>query len=315
MCSAMGTQRPLHCSIGAGRDSSKAVRREAQAPLDKHCFWRVGGPADVLVDVESLEELRQVMRESPVTVLGRGSNVLVHDSGIRGTVLRMRGELAELDTETGVAGAGLWLNVLVRRLEKAGLAGAEPFLGVPGTVGGAVVMNAGTSLGEACDLVDSVTLVLPGGEVRELSGGDCGFGYRSSSLPPGAVVASARLRLVPDTMGPKREAFLARRKATQPLSKPSCGSTFTNPPGDYAGRLIEAAELKGFRIGGAQVSEQHANFFLNLGEATAEDIAALIRHSRAVVLERFGVLLQPEVKLLGPWADDALAPRRHEPTG
>jgi len=280
----------------------------ANAPLKRLCFWRVGGPADRLVDVQTLDELRRAMADGSVTVLGRGSNSLVADAGIRGTVIRLKGELAEANLDTGVVGGGLWLNVLIRRLDKAGLGGAEPFLGVPGTIGGAVVMNAGTSLGEACDLLHEVTVVMPGGELQTLSVEECGFAYRHSQLPEGSVVASARMAFRPDADLDKRAAFLARRKATQPLSKPSCGSTFTNPPGDYAGRLIDAAGLKGHRVGGAQISEQHANFFLNTGDATAEDIAALIRHARRVVLETFDVLLEPEVRLLGPWAEDALQP-------
>jgi UDP-N-acetylmuramate dehydrogenase len=285
------------------------VKRTQNAPLSRLCYWRVGGHADQLVDVETLAELQQVVSEGPVTVLGRGSNTLVHDEGIRGCVIRLKGALADIDLETGVAGAGLWLNVLIRRLERAGLCGAEPFLGVPGTVGGAVVMNAGTTLGEACDVVEEVTVVLPDGSLRALTVAECGFAYRHSALPPGSVVASARFRLGPDTFHDRRHAFLARRKASQPLSKPSCGSTFTNPPGDHAGRLIEAAGLKGFTIGGAQVSEKHANFFLNTGSASAADIAALIRHARTVVHDQFGVWLRPEVKLMGPWEPGALGPQ------
>lgn len=292
------------------------MRRQAKVPLQRLCYWRVGGPADMLVDVETLEELQAVVRDGlPITVLGRGSNALVHDDGVRGIVLRLKGELAELDLATGRVGAGMWLDVLIRRLTEAGVAGAEPFIGIPGTMGGAVVMNAGTTLGEAKDVVEEVTLVLSDGEVLQLPVEDCGFGYRTSALPPRSIVAFARLHLVPDDSPERRVSFLARRKATQPLSKPSCGSTFTNPPGDHAGRLIEASGLKGYRIGGAEISSQHANFFLNTGGATAADLAALIRHARAVVLDRFGVLLHPEVQLLGPWEEGALTPRLHQRSG
>jgi len=278
----------------------------ADAPLHKAAFWRVGGPAEHLVEVHTLDQLVIASQfEGPVTVLGRGSNALIHAEGIPGLTLRLRGELADL--KGGRAGAGLWLNVLLNRLDKSGLAGAEMLAGVPGTVGGAVVMNAGTSLGEISDIVESVTVVTRDGVV-EIPGAECGFGYRTSALPRG-VVAFADLRFCEDPDGSRaadRRAFLERRKATQPLSQPSCGSTFTNPPGDYAARLIDAAGLKGHRIGGAEISEKHANFFLNTGDATAQDIAALIRHARRVVFERFGVDLEPEVKLLGPWPHDAL---------
>lgn len=282
------------------------------AALGRLSFWRVGGNADILADVTTLEQLQLAMRfDGPVTVLGRGSNALIADAGIRGLVLRLRGGLADVRVldDYAIAGGGLYLNVLLARLDKAGLAGAEAFAGVPGTVGGAVVMNAGTTMGEAKDFVDSVTLVMPGGQVVELAGPECGFRYRHSELPMGAVVAFATLRLRQDEDGrlaEDRVAFLERRKATQPLDKPSCGSTFTNPPGDHAARLIDAAGLKGHRIGGAVISDKHANFFLNTGGATAEDIRQLIVHARTVVQERFGVVLTPEVKLLGDWPADAL---------
>lgn len=282
------------------------------APLRKLAFWRVGGPADLLVEVNTLDQLALAMSGGPVTPLGRGSNALIHDSGVRGIVLRLGGDLAELRVEgtRAVAGGGLALTALLARLDKAGLAGAEPFAGVPGTIGGAVVMNAGTQLGEARDLVRAVTVVLPGGEIQRLEADELRFAYRSATLPDGAVVALAELALsdeeVPARLERRRELLL-RRKATQPLDMPSCGSTFTNPPGDYAGRLIEAAGLKGARIGGAEISPRHANFFVNTGDATAEDIRQLIVWARRAVFDRFGVLLEPEVKLLGPWGEDALS--------
>ena len=294
--------------IHALREAGATVTENAA--LHRLSFWRVGGAADVLVDVTALEQLQLAMRfDGPITVLGRGSNALIADTGIRGLVLRLRGDLADVRVldDVAICGGGLYLNVLLRRLDALGLAGAEPFAGVPGTVGGAVVMNAGTSMGEAKDFVEGVTLVEPGGTLLELAGPECGFAYRHSALPPG-VVAFATLRLKRDPSGERardRAVFLERRKQTQPLDKPSCGSTFTNPDGDYAARLIQEAGLKGHRIGGAVISEKHANFFLNTGGATAEDIRQLIVHARRVVHERFGVLLTPEVKLLGDWPADA----------
>ncbi|MCB9741106.1 MAG: UDP-N-acetylmuramate dehydrogenase [Alphaproteobacteria bacterium] len=300
-------------SLSALEATGAVVRSDA--PLQRLAYWRVGGPAQWLVEVSTLEQLQGVMRLAgeglPVTVLGKGSNALISDAGVPGAVLRLRGALAglELDGPRALAGAGLLLTVLIKRLDDAGLAGAEPFAGVPGTVGGAVVMNAGTRLGEAKDLVESVTVALPGGALRELSAEALQFAYRHATLPPGAVVALARLRLSEEDVEARREArqdLLERRKATQPLNLPSCGSTFTNPPGDYAGRLIEAAGLKGHRVGGASISEKHANFIVNHGEATAEDIRALIALARVTVRERFGVWMQPEVRLLGAWSPDAL---------
>ncbi len=283
-----------------------------QHPLHKLVYWRVGGPAVVWVEVSTLEQLREVQAAGgPVTVLGNGSNVLVHDDGIAGLVVRLTGELADLRLEglRGQAGGGLRLSVLLARLDRAGLAGAEPFAGVPGTVGGAVVMNAGTALGETGDLVEAVTVVLPGGEVAVLTPEELDFSYRHADLPEGAIVAFVDLALTDadvEARKDQRQAFLARRKATQPLDRPSCGSTFTNPPGDHAARLIDAAGLKGTRRGGAEISTVHANFIVNQGGATAEDIRWLIAHARCVVRERSGVWLTPEVRLLGGWPADAL---------
>jgi UDP-N-acetylmuramate dehydrogenase len=282
------------------------------APLARRVYWRCGGPAEYLVQVTTLAQLQALLAlPVPITVLGRGSNSLVHDDGIPGAVLILRGELADLQLEgtTATAGAGMWLNVLLSRLDRAGLAGAESLVGIPGTVGGAVTMNAGTRMGEICDVVQTVRVVLPGGQVQELTPADLQFAYRHAELPQGAVIAQAVLALTDQDVSRKRaerQAFLARRKASQPLNKPSCGSTFTNPPGDAAGRLIDACGLKGTRVGGAVISELHANFVLNDGGATAADVAALIRLARERVYAQTGVWMTPEVRLLGPWPDDAL---------
>lgn len=293
------------------------VKVSPDARLDRLVYWRVGGPAERLLDISTVAQLQGVMAlGEPVTVLGRGSNALVHDDGVPGLTLRLGGELCELNlisADRAWVGAGLGLTVLINRLDKLGLAGAEPFAGVPGTVGGAVVMNAGTTLGEAKDLVEAVEFVLPGGELRQVPAEALAFAYRHAELPPGAILTRALLRLITEDVDARiaqRKALLERRKATQPLDLPSCGSTFTNPPGDFAGRLIEAAGLKGAQIGGAQVSPKHANFFVNTGDATAAQLAALIRLARREVLRQFGVLLTPEVRLIGPWPDDALSPDR-----
>jgi UDP-N-acetylmuramate dehydrogenase len=285
-----------------------------QAPLNKLAFWRVGGPAELLVEVSDLGSLQAVMALAPpqVTVLGNGSNALIHDDGIPGVVLQLSGALSRLTPLEGHrvrVGGGMRLVALLARLDRMGLTGAGAFAGIPGTAGGAVVMNAGSRMGETGQLVESVTVVLPGGEVQVLPHEALDFSYRHARLPKGAVVAEVILRLSDREVEERlteRRAFLARRKATQPLNLPSCGSTFTNPRGDYAGRLIEAAGLKGRRHGGAQISEKHANFIVNLGDATAEDIRWLIAFARCEVRERFGVWLHPEVKLLGAWARDAL---------
>lgn len=292
---------------------STGAHVEANAPLKKLAFWRVGGRAELLVRVDDLHTLQAVMalKPDPLTVLGNGSNALIHDDGVPGVVLQLAGELsdARIEGTRVVAGAGMRLAALVSRIDSAGLSGAGAFVGVPGTVGGAVAMNAGTRMGETSDVVESVTVVHPGGEVVRLAASALDFSYRHARLPPGAVIAQATFNLSDKDVAARRDRrmeFLARRKATQPLNLPSCGSTFTNPPGHHAGQLIEAAGLKGLTRGRAQISEKHANFIVNLGGASAEDIRWLIARARCEVRDKFGIWMTPEVKLLGAWPSDAL---------
>jgi UDP-N-acetylmuramate dehydrogenase len=270
----------------------------------------VGGPADALVTVRSEDELAGVLaladrHGTPTTVLGNGSNVLVSDAGIEGVVLRLAGDLTASEASGGVltVGAGLRLAVLLHRAEKASWGGLACLAGIPGTVGGAVRMNAGTSLGEIGDILVDVRAVDARGHRHVLTRDDLAPVYRHTQLSEGTVLTQARLRIREGDADSVAEVrtFLDRRKATQPLDQPSCGSTFTNPPGDHAGRLIDAAGLKGHRIGGAEVSVKHANFVLNTGGATAVDIRGLIDHVRAEVHTRFGVELTPEVVFLGRW--------------
>ncbi len=285
------------------------------APLAARVSWRVGGPADGFVEVGDKDTLAAVVRATaqtgcPLTVLGKGSNLLISDAGVRGLVLSLVGALADTRELGGAppvieAGAGLPLALLMSRAQKAGWTGLECFAGIPGTVGGAVVMNAGSALGETAAALREVDVVLPDGTLRTLPASALRMSYRTAHLPAGALVAAARLRTTGEDPGPVFErvrAFLARRKATQPLTQPSCGSTFRNPEGDHAGRLIEAAGLKGFRIGDAQVSEKHANFVVNLGAATAADLRRVIEHIEAVVAQAFGVRLQREVHYAGDWS-------------
>ncbi|MCK6507554.1 UDP-N-acetylmuramate dehydrogenase [Myxococcota bacterium] len=280
-------------------------------PMSRHGFWRIGGPADVWVEVPDLASLRAVMAlGAPVTVVGNGSNLLVADQGIRGVALRLAGSLrdARLDPQGARVGGGMMNSVLLARLQRAGRGGLASLAGVPGTVGGAVRMNAGTALGEVGAVVREVTVVLPGGAVAVLPAEALGFAYRHATLPPGAVVAEVALTLQDDPEAVAREQaeidhHLARRKATQPLDQPSCGSVFRNPQGDAAGRLIEAAGLKGASRGGARISDKHANFIVNTGGATAMDTWALVRLARDTVWRRFGVRLEPEVHAVGDWPD------------
>ncbi len=284
---------------------------ELDAPLARRTWWRVGGPADGLAQVGSVGQLAAAMRAAhaagvEVMVLGNASNLLVADAGIRGLVLTLRDELAQawLDGRGRlVAGAGLKLTVLLRRAAAAGWPGLELFAGIPGTVGGAVRMNAGQRLGEVSDILHSVDVVLVDGTHATLAAAELSMSYRTALLPEGAVIASATLALHGDVAASQRHIakHLAYRAATQPLDQRTCGSTFRNPPGDSAGRLIEAAGLKGFRIGDALVSPKHANFVVNAGAASAADLLAVIEHMERVVLEVHGVKLVREVHLVGDW--------------
>jgi UDP-N-acetylmuramate dehydrogenase len=289
-------------------------------PLAKRTSWRVGGPADALVSVSSVRELVAVQRlaadtDTPVAALGNGSNVLVADAGWRGLVVVLEGALAGCEADGGAppaltVGAGLRLAVLLARAKKHGWTGLACFAGIPGTVGGAIRMNAGSTLGETVETLIEVDGVLRGGALRTWAAAELAMSYRTCRLPDGAILAVARLRTTgEDALADqdRTRAFVERRKATQPLDLPSGGSTFRNPPGDAAGRLIEAAGLKGFTIGRAQVSERHANFIVNLGDATAADIRRVVEHVQAVVRDRWGVGLEQEVLYAGDWRlwDDA----------
>ena len=289
--------------------SDAGARVEVDAPLHRRVWWRVGGPADAYAELDTLEQLvaaRRAAGGTPVFVLGNGSNLLVADRGIRGLVVRLTGDLAEVTAADDhlVCGAGLRNVVLQARAGKHRWSGLDALTGIPGTVGGAVRMNAGSALGEIERAVIDVDVVLPDGEVATLPHAALDFRYRHCALPPGAIVARARLRLTdePYELGEARmRTFLERRKATQPLDQPSCGSTFRNPPGDTAGRLIDAAGLKGFIVGGAMISPKHANFIVNTGAATAADVLAVIRHAQATVEQQTGICLIPEVEIAGEW--------------
>jgi UDP-N-acetylmuramate dehydrogenase len=296
-------------ALAALRDANLAF--ETDVPLAKRTYWRVGGPADALITASTVDQLAAVQRIAsehavPVLPLGNASNMLVSDAGIRGFVVVLDGDLADAVEVDGalVAGAGMRLVALLARAKKYGWTGLEWAAGIPGTVGGAVRMNAGSVLGEAKDAIVDVTVVRTDGVVAVLGPDELRMTYRTTHLPAGAIVAQAHLRLThadADASQARVKAFLDKRKATQPLDLPSCGSTFRNPAGDAAGRLIEASGLKGFAIGSAQVSEKHANFVVNLGGATANDIRAVIEHVAREVYAKNGVHLEQEVIYAGEW--------------
>jgi UDP-N-acetylmuramate dehydrogenase len=308
---------PLH-SADWRDELSLRLRGETlrDEPLAPRTSIRVGGPADLLVrpaDPDDLAALLRAVRELglPLTVLGGGANALVADRGVRGVVLRLPADLGEerCHGETLLLPAGAPIARLMARAHALGLTGAEFTAGIPGTLGGATALNAGTRRGELKDVLTRVELATAEG-AGFLPASALGLGYRRSALPPGAVVTRVEVRLRPGDVRASRaamEADVARRRATQPLTQPTFGSTFANPPGHHAGQLIEAVGLKGHRIGGACWSDVHANFVVNLGGATAADVLALIRLARRRVAERFGVAMEPEVRLLGEFEAGALA--------
>ena len=276
-------------------------------PMSRHTTMKVGGAADALIVPAHVEALRLVMVTAhrlgvPVMILG-GSNVIVQDRGIAGVVVKLSrlNQIRLLDGGRINAEAGVLLPRLARAAARAGLSGLEFAIGIPGTVGGSIIMNAGTRDGELAPLTESVTLMSMSGELQTLGRDALRFRYRHADLPHGCVVgAQFALKPAPaEQIESTMTRLLNTRSATQPLHHPSAGCVFKNPPGDSAGRLIEAAGLKGYRLGGAQVSDRHANFIVNRGQARAGDVLSLIRHVGRQVERQFGVTLELEVKIIG----------------
>lgn len=277
-------------------------------PMARHTSFKIGGPADLLVVPEDVGDLRAALafarsQQIPVRVLGGGSNTLVRDGGIRGMVVVLSAfqELAREDNEV-TAGAGVRVSRLLAFCSRQGLGGLEILSGVPGTVGGAVWGNAGAWGGATADHLVRVQLVTREGVERMLAREVIPFRYRFSGFPEGAVITRATFALVPGNPTAIRQQisrWLVRRNATQPVEFRSAGSIFKNPPRDYAGRLVEAAGVKGTRIGGAMISEKHGNFFVNLGGARAADVLALVALAQERVRATAGVDLEPEIQVVG----------------
>ncbi|WP_018865654.1 MULTISPECIES: UDP-N-acetylmuramate dehydrogenase [unclassified Thioalkalivibrio] len=287
-------------------------RLQARVPLAGLTSWRVGGPADWLFQPVDLDDLVAALRDHashapqmPVTFLGLGSNVLIRDGGVDGLVVHLSGVLNErrrLDGDRLLLGAGLACAQAARFGAREGLVGAEFLAGIPGTVGGALYMNAGAWGGEIWPLVESVATVDVRGELHTRTPADYSIGYRSVRGPEDEWFTGCVLRLAPGDpeAGTRRiRELLRERSAKQPLGLPSCGSVFRNPEGDHAARLVEAAGLKGLRRGAAEISPKHANFITHDGTARAADIEWLLRHAQDAVERRFGVHLEPEVRVLG----------------
>jgi UDP-N-acetylmuramate dehydrogenase len=278
-------------------------------PMARYTSWRVGGRADQFYIPESLEDLSMFLQgldaAEPTYFIGLGSNLLVRDGGIRGTVVLMHNVLTalQMDGDAVYAEAGVTCAKLARFCAKEAKQGAEFFAGIPGTLGGALAMNAGCYGSETWNVVQRVTTINKRGELNTRDAAAFIPSYRHIDMPVADEwFIAAWLNLAQgdaQESAQKIKTLLAKRLAAQPLNQPSAGSTFRNPPGDFAARLIEASGLKGYIIGGAQVSEKHANFIVNIGGANALDIELLIQHMRETVLEKQGVALQQEVKVLG----------------
>ena len=283
----------------------ESFRFETNIPLAELTSFRVGGPARFVLRPQSYEEIRQAIEyavsvEMPITLLGKGTNILASDSGFDGLVIRFDTPLHEpvFDGTKVIACCGTSLTQLSRETVKRGLSGMERLCGIPGTVGGACAMNAGAYGGEIKQILKRIR-VLRNGRDEWIDVKDADLGYRRSTFTfPGMVALEAEFELAPDdgTAAETMQSCMEKRRAKQPLELPSAGSTFKRPEGYFAGALIEQCGLKGYSVGGAQVSPKHAGFIVNTGGATENDITALIEHVRAVVKERTGVTLEPEVK-------------------
>ncbi|MDQ6857347.1 MAG: UDP-N-acetylmuramate dehydrogenase [Candidatus Dormibacteraeota bacterium] len=291
-----------------------------QEPLSRHSQFGVGGPADVFVRVDDLALVPELVgrcteSEVPLTILGAGSNALILDGGIRGVAVRLMSKQLEVADGVATLGAGTMLPRAALDLAGKGWAGLEWGIGVPGSCGASVFGNAGAFGGEVSESLVECEVVAPDGTTRWLAAADCGFGYRDSRFKHDLgdhVVTRGRFTVTRDDTTEVRartDAVQSERKRTQPYGVRSLGSTFKNPPDDYAGRLIEAAGMAGRRCGGAEISPKHANFILNVDHATAADVLTLVECARDEVASRFDVVLEREIVLLGePAVDSVEAP-------
>ena len=278
-------------------------------PMSRHTTFRTGGPAEYLVspDMDGLPGVIAFCREQgiPLTVIGNGSNLLVGDKGISGVVVEIGRSMGEIRLEGNkiTAQAGALLSAVSARAAAEGLTGLEFASGIPGSVGGAVIMNAGAYGGEMKDTLVAATVLTKEGEIVRLPAEELDLSYRHSNLPEKeSIVLEAEFVLTEgdvDQIAATLAELKQQRTSKQPLEYPSAGSTFKRPEGHFAGKLIEDAGLKGYTIGGAQVSEKHCGFVINKGGATSEDVLNLIRHIQDVVQEQFGVALETEVRLIG----------------
>lgn len=294
--------------MAVARDIAVQGEIRYNEPMSRHTSWRAGGAAEVFFVPASIDDLATFLseldRDTPIFWHGVGTNLLVRDGGITGVVVSASKILRDLDRVDHYlvrAGAGVPCTRLARQCVRWELGPSEFFAGIPGTVGGALAMNAGAHGGETWERVAAVRTIDRNGEIHERAPSEYTVAYRSVTGPSNEWFLEATFRFDPDVK-PSMDTIkdmMDRRKSTQPLGLPSCGSVFRNPPSDYSARLIEAAGLKGYRIGGAEVSDKHANFIINRDAATATDIEELIEHVRQTVLHEHGVSLKQEVRIVG----------------
>ena len=287
------------------------MRFAVSRPLADLTSFRIGGPADLFVTVQTEDELMAAMAAAhrismPAFCLGAGTNLLISDRGMRGLVIKLGDgfTMISLNGVKAVAGGAAQFGALVETVVEHGLAGLEFGEGIPGTVGGGLVMNAGAFGGEMAKVVTLVHGVTVEGDARALTKDEVNFAYRRTDLPPRFVITRVDFELAPgdrETLRARVAELKAKRADRQPRGVPNAGSIFKNPPGNFAGRLLENAGLKGARLGGAAFSDQHANFIVNLGGARADEVRALMELARNKVKEIAGVWLEPEVKLVGDW--------------
>ncbi|MFA5857933.1 MAG: UDP-N-acetylmuramate dehydrogenase [Elusimicrobiota bacterium] len=278
-------------------------------PMSKHTTFRIGGPADVYIQINSRDELRTVCslcdeHNVPVLILGAGSNLLVSDAGIEGVVVKLSGEFKRIsyDKTKIYTGAAVYLQLLVHQLIEQSLTGFEFIAGIPGTVGGAVIMNAGVKDRSISDVVETIEYQTPEGESKTVKSEEAGFGYRKSGFPRGAIITTAVFKLKKgkkEDIETKVHEIISSRMDKQPWQAHNAGSIFKNPENDYAGRIIEKLGYKGKCFGGAGVSEKHANFIVNKGNASAMDVRKLIREIQTKAKDELGILLELEIKIVG----------------
>jgi UDP-N-acetylmuramate dehydrogenase len=292
------------------KDFISEDRIKINEPMKNHTSFQIGGACDILVLPRSQSEIKKIIdlcreNQTPFFVMGNGTNLLIKDSGIRGVVIKLAQNFNDIKVDGNIitCKAGVAMSAISRAALENSLSGLEFANGIPGSVGGACVMNAGAYGGEMADVVKKVKVMDFEGNVYEMSKDQIGYSYRKSSLQKGdKILLEVEMELKPgnyDEIKSKMEKCMSLRRQKQPLNMPSAGSAFKRPKDNYAGLLIEKAGLKGYSIGGAMVSDLHAGFIVNTGNATCADVEALLNHVKKVVKEKFNIELEPEIKIRG----------------